>query len=94
MMVLSISDQPDLITEIKSSELPLDWRTTDAYPELQELGSDWYHSKRSLVLKVPSAVIPQEHNLLINTDHPNFLTDVKLVWTEDYFWDDRLLEGE
>ena len=61
------------------------------YSDLQKRGSDWYTNKKSLVLKVPSAVIPQEYNYIINAAHQDYKDKVSLVRTEDYFWDDRLI---
>ena len=40
--------------------------------ETQLLGDHWLEETRSLALRVPSAVIPEEHNYLINPQHPNF----------------------
>lgn len=93
VMIISIADQEELYTAILQRELPKNWRGTAGYFELQKLGSEWYRNNQSLVLKVPSAIIPEEHNFLINTYHPDFKdpTKVSLVRTEDYFWDDRLL---
>jgi len=58
---------------------------------LQNIGSDWYSNKKKLVLQIPSAVIPQESNYVINTQHPLFTSQVKIIEREDYFWDKRLL---
>ena len=91
VMIISIADEEDLFNHILQTELPKSWRTMIAYPELQQLGSDWYHSNGSLILKVPSAVIPKEYNYIININHPDFNNKVSLVRTEDYFWDERLL---
>ena len=93
VMIISLADQEELYTTILQRDLPKNWRSTAGYSHLQKLGSEWYRSAQSLVLKVPSAVIPEEHNFLINTSHPGFkdLTKISLVRTEDYFWDDRLL---
>jgi RES domain-containing protein len=91
MMIISIADDESLFTHLQQSDLPKSWRSMVAYPELQQLGSAWYQSNQSLVLKVPSAVIPKEYNYIINTNHPDFTsTKVSLVRTEDYFWDERL----
>ena len=38
----------------------------------QDFGSKWYTENRSLVLRVKSAVIAVEDNLIINTNHPQF----------------------
>ena len=91
MLIISIADEESLITQIKQTDLPENWRSINAYTALQQIGSDWYKSKKSLVLKVPSAVISQEYNYLINTKHPDFLEKAILVRTENYFGDERLV---
>jgi len=90
-MVISIPDDDSMITQLKSSELPQNWRTLAAYSSLQEIGAKWYTTQKTVILKVPSAVIPFEYNYVINTEHPDFNRSVKLVRVEDYFWDNRLL---
>jgi RES domain-containing protein len=91
VMVISVADYDGLINQVKTKDLSDDWRSVTAYPLLQAIGSDWYHTRASLLLKVPSAVIPQEFNYVININHPDFQDNVTLIRTENYFWDDRLL---
>ncbi|MBS1526423.1 MAG: RES family NAD+ phosphorylase [Bacteroidetes bacterium] len=91
VMVISIADEDHLYEHVGQASLPSNWRSMLAYPELQQLGSEWYLSNRSLVLKVPSAVIPSEYNYIINATHPDFNKMVSLIRTEDYFWDERLI---
>jgi RES domain-containing protein len=91
VMVIEISEQkPDLIQEINRSELQENWNNLQSYPRLQEMGNEWYEKKKSLILKVPSALIPQEHNFVINTKHDSFSSHVKLIGLEDFYWDGRL----
>lgn len=90
VMVLSIADEDHLTKQVHTAELPADWRKMAAYGTLQTIGSDWYTKQESLLLKVPSAIIIQEYNYVINTTHPDFAGKVTLVRIEDYFWDDRL----
>ncbi|MGB3775842.1 MAG: RES family NAD+ phosphorylase [Leeuwenhoekiella sp.] len=90
VVVLSISDDSDLYRTIRKNQLPGNWKNIIAYPDLQQLGSNWYKKKESLVLKVPSAVIPFEFNFILNTTHPDFDEHVSLVRNERYFWDERL----
>ncbi|WP_028376093.1 RES family NAD+ phosphorylase [Leeuwenhoekiella sp. MAR_2009_132] len=90
VMILSLSDDSSLIDFLDKERLPLNWHGIFAYPVLQNLGSSWYRAQNSLALRVPSAVIPQEYNYLLNTSHPAFASKVKLAHIEDYFWDDRL----
>jgi len=90
MITISFPDEEDLITRIPIKTLPEKWQLVDSYSKLQDIGSSWYHTEASLILKVPSAIIPQEFNYIINTRHPDF-KDVLLVRTKDYSWDNRLL---
>lgn len=90
VMVISVADEDNLVKQVQIRDLPTNWRAMAAYSALQAIGSDWYTKQESLLLKVPSAVIIQEHNYLINSTHPDFVSKVSLVRTEDYFWDDRL----
>ena len=91
VMVISVADEDRLVQQVQIRDLPARWRKMSAYPALQKFGSDWYRKKETLLLKVPSSVIVQEYNYLINVTHPDFATMVKLIRTEDYFWDGRLL---
>ena len=91
VMVISIADEDYLSKKIHIKDLPSNWRTFAAYSALQKIGSDWIHSQETLLLKVPSAVIPYEYNFIINTEHPAFNNKVHLARTEEYFWDSRLL---
>jgi len=91
VMIIHISDEEHLYKQILIKDLPKNWRSISAYSVLQNLGSSWYTNKESLILKIPSAIIPQEYNYIINTTHPDFSTKAKLIGTENYFWDARLL---
>lgn len=72
VLVISVADEDHLVKQIKIDALPNHWRRLKAYPELQKLGSDWYKSMETLILKAPSVVIPREYNYVINTRHPDF----------------------
>jgi len=91
VMVISIADDDHLIRQIQLSDLPPNWQSLTGYPIVQGIGSAWYNSQESLILKVPSAIIVYEYNYIINTEHPDFGSNVQVVRTEDYFWDSRLL---
>jgi len=59
------------IEEISVAVLPANWRNTPAPERLQELGTTWVRRGTSLLLQVPSTVIPEEHNYLVNPAHPD-----------------------
>ncbi len=78
---------------LSDTALPLDWQQLpDPYAvSTQTVGSEWVKSGRSLALRVPSAVIPKESNLLLNPLHPRF-SSVVLGGLEDLAIDPRLLK--
>lgn len=69
--------------------LPKNWRDIDAYSVTQKTGDLWYDRRESLLLKVPSSVLPQNMNVIINTTHADF-KDVKLIAVLDYEPDERI----
>jgi RES domain-containing protein len=60
------------IVEVGTGSLPKDWRSCPAPESTQLFGANWANSKDSLILKVPSVVIPSEHDYLINPLHPDY----------------------
>jgi len=57
------------VGEILAEELPEDWRSYPGPEALKDLGSAWARSGGTPVLRVPSAVIPEEANYLLNPRH-------------------------
>ena len=91
VMVLELDIPKSQIEKLDEKRLPRNWRSISAYGQLQKIGSGWYSRKKKLILEIPSAVIPKESNFIINTKHKLFDSKVRLLETEDYFWDSRLL---
>lgn len=60
------------IARLAPSDLPASWRSHPAPEALGELGTRWAHEGKTPVLAVPSAVIPQELNYLLNPRHVHF----------------------
>jgi len=61
-----------LARAIDPARLPPDWRAWPAPPGLRTIGDEWARRRRSLILEVPSAVVPQERNYVVNPAHPEF----------------------
>ncbi len=57
---------------VDMSSLPSNWRPYPAPEALTDIGDAWQRSGESLLLSVPSAVIPEETNVLVNPGHPDF----------------------
>ena len=52
--------------------LPSDWYLSSSKSSLQAIGDEWMNSGRTSILAVPSAIVPQEFNYLINPLHQQF----------------------
>ena len=61
---------------VDASTLPRDWRATPGPDALKAIGTDWAKAGRSALLVVPSAVTPNETNLLLNPKHPDLASFV------------------
>ena len=86
-MVISIPDDLKIIT-IELDELPQNWRGSYCEMCLEKV-SQWYSQNQSPVLKVPSSIIPEEWNYVLNTRHPDY-NKIKLSRIEDFLFDSRL----
>lgn len=61
------------ILTVKSAELPKNWRTTPSSDVTREFAQTLlFESKKIWALSVPSVLIPEEYNLVINPLHPGF----------------------
>jgi RES domain-containing protein len=76
---------------VSINDLPPNWNRYPPPPELARIGTGWISKNSHLLLYVPSAVVPGEHNVLINPLHPD-MKHVKLVDVEVYKFDRRLLQ--
>ncbi len=59
------------VTRLAPGTLPADWRAYPGPVALQTLGDAWIANQASLILQVPSAIIPEEPSFLINPRHPD-----------------------
>lgn len=80
---------PDLVTrEIADPEQIPDWASPES-PAARDYGDRWYDEQRSCVLLVPSIIVPEGHNVLINPNHPDF-NQIHASNPQGLKWDDRL----
>ncbi len=71
--------------------LPKNWSASPPPLEIQRIGDEWVSSETSMVLKVPTSIMPVEFNYLINIRHPEF-SKIKLSEPQDFTFDRRLYE--
>lgn len=87
-MIIEIPNNLD-IEVIEQDSLPVGWQDFTMQNWSRRIGDEWVRAETSPILKVPSAIIPMEHNYLINPNHPDFKF-IKLISTEKFVFDSRL----
>lgn len=91
-MIAARIDIPDDAprAEIRREDLPDDLSGTQADSRCRQLGDAWLSAGQNLALDVPSVIVPQERNLLIDPVYP-LMERVRIVSTEPFRFDPRLV---
>ncbi|HXT12304.1 MAG TPA: RES family NAD+ phosphorylase [Candidatus Angelobacter sp.] len=74
---------------LTARDLPKNWQHEPSIPSAKRIGDSWVESKASVILGVPSVVVPEELNLLINPKHPDF-KKIQMDKPTSFVFDDRL----
>lgn len=70
--------------------LPADWNRVADHPACAALGDGWVRGGAELALLVPSAIVPEEANVLLNPAH-RAMARVRLAVARDFAFDRRLI---
>ncbi|MFP4294045.1 MAG: RES family NAD+ phosphorylase [Cyclobacteriaceae bacterium] len=83
---------PDTATiqKLRAEELPENWQTYPAGSATKRIGDLWLEKAESLCLQIPSVLIPEEHNMLINPLHQDF-RHINIIESKPFVYDERLL---
>ncbi len=79
----------DLIAVLDDADVPEGWRARPDAPAARAVGDAWLAARTHTALSVPSVLVPQERNLLLDPTHPGF-TDVRIGAPQAFRFDDRL----
>jgi len=80
----------DSVTHIRKKALPRGWKDYPAGEKTKEFGSRWASRGKTLLLAVPSVLVPDEYNYPINPQHEDFTKIRKRV--EKFRFDPRLAQ--
>lgn len=89
-MMLEI-DIPKTITiqQMEENKLPYNWAIFPHLLSSQKIGGNFIAENKFAVLKVPSAVVKGDYNLLLNPFHPDF-KKIEIVDSYEFLFDRRL----
>ncbi|HEX8674630.1 MAG TPA: RES family NAD+ phosphorylase [Longimicrobium sp.] len=77
------------IETLAADGFPADWRAIGSSFCL-DAGDEWLRGARGAVLWVPSAVVPDEYNAILNPNHPD-AARIQVVHRQPFEFDPRLL---
>jgi RES domain-containing protein len=89
---IPVEFDPKLSMTLNPPELPENWNTDPSLQTIKQMGDSWVENQRSVILKVPSAIVPTENNYLINPAHPAF-GKLKIGEPASFEFDPRLIKS-
>ncbi|WP_231462031.1 MULTISPECIES: RES family NAD+ phosphorylase [unclassified Pedobacter] len=89
-LCLTVFELPDgLIKNVEFTDLPKNWKSYPAIPQLAKIGDAFAKQKEFLLLRVPSVLIEDEYNFLMNVNHPD-ANKIKILEVKPFQFDERL----
>jgi RES domain-containing protein len=85
--LLKVEGPPLEIADVAPGDLPGDWQSR--FEITRDLGTRWLQKNEALLLRIPSAIVPQTANFLFNPLHPD-ARQFKIVEALRYPFDIRI----
>jgi RES domain-containing protein len=89
-LIIRIQFDDSLLLRLEPGNLPAGWRRSPPPPSTQLIGDRWVEEQGSAILRVPSSIVPEESNYMINPAHPDFAR-IEIGTPEELSIDSRLL---
>jgi RES domain-containing protein len=89
LVIVTFKLHVDTSTIHKPTDLPNNWRSISINPETKDFGTALLQKAQNLVIKIPSVVIPEEYNYIINPAHPD-IKKISVVDVSPFSFDARL----
>ena len=70
--IYTVSFDAALVEELPISSVPAGWNSEPPTAVSQSIGDAWILAERSPALAVPSVIVPEERNFILNPKHPRF----------------------
>lgn len=91
-LLYQLGFEETLVESILEGTLSHDWRSYPAPVALRGIGDQWVAEARSVILSVPSAIVPAERVFLLNPEHVDF-QEIEIGEPEPFGFDPRLTKA-
>ena len=82
---------PDPLASTHIPYVTHEWHVEQQWSK--DAGDAWLNEKKTLLMRVPSVIVPSEWNYLINSSHPD-AESVKVIHIEPFQFDNRLFSSK
>jgi RES domain-containing protein len=90
-LVIATLEIPDDVSVAPAPALPENWKEYPAPASLRKLGDRFIAEASGAIMLIPSVLVPQENNVLINPSHPDAARMVRQRRLTPFAYDRRLL---
>ena len=91
--LFEVSFDESLIFKVSLDHLPDDWQSNPAPDSAKVLGDQWVKQAESLILQVPSTIVSDTPNYIINPYHPD-LNKLHIIGPIPYPIDPRIKQSK
>jgi RES domain-containing protein len=75
------------VQHVREADLPAGWKKDLIVT--RTVGDEWLAAQATALLRVPSVIVPETYNFLLNPKHPD-AARLKVISHHEYPWDERL----
>ncbi|MGI4721638.1 MAG: RES family NAD+ phosphorylase [Janthinobacterium lividum] len=91
LVAVDLPDDPGLGMDVARADLPDGWDDLDDGGSATEFGTAFLQKCHHLYMRVPSVIVGEGVNLIVNPEHPAY-ADVKLSIARSYRFDPRMFD--
>jgi RES domain-containing protein len=88
--MIEIEVPEDNTTQIDLKKLPPDWNDISPPVGCKTFGDEFLKCEKYLLLQLPSSIVPEEYNYLLNPSHSD-MGEVKILKKSPFNFDERLI---
>ena len=90
-LVIATLEIPDEVAMTPTPPLPENWKEYPAPASLRRIGDRFIAEGRAAVMLIPSVLVPQEKNVMLNPLHPDAARMVRQRRLVPFLYDRRLI---